>query len=117
MEVIYELTPKQMHGLYHLFQNEWWTRGRSLNDTIKCVEGSQVCIGLADKNDTLIGFTRILTDYTFKALIFDLIVAKEFRSRGLAKKLISLIKTHDELVNVKLLRHTNNAIMKSNEDK
>jgi len=101
MEVIYELSTNQLESLHSLYKNEWWTKSRTLEETIKCVHGSQVCIGLIEKNNDLIGFVRVLTDFTFKALIFDLIIKSEYRGKGLSKKLMSLVKAHEKLKNVK----------------
>ena len=101
MNAIYELNEKQIEELHQLYQNEWWTKGRSLTETKECIEGSQICIGLVDKFGKLIGFVRILTDYTFKALIFDFIVSKVHRGTGVGKRLIELVKKHDKLRRVK----------------
>jgi len=49
----------------------------------------------------LIGFSRVLTDFTFKALIFDIIIAKEHRKKGLGNRLIESIKNHESLKRVK----------------
>ena len=100
MDVIYTFNTSQVLELHSLYQQEWWTKKRSITDTIKGIEGSQICIGLIDNRGCLQGFARVLTDYIFKALIFDLIVAKEYRSKGLGNKLISLIKNHIELQEV-----------------
>lgn len=102
MNVIRELSEKHIEQLHALYQDEWWTRGRSLEDTKRCVSGSQICIGIASNNDDLIGFARVLTDFTFKALIFDVIVAQGERGNGLGNELLSLIKNHERL---KLVRH------------
>ena len=77
MDVLRALGPKHIAQLHELYQQEWWTKGRTLEETKNCVAGSQVCIGLVDANDDLIGFARVLTDFTFKALIFDVIVRKD----------------------------------------
>lgn len=102
MRVISELSEKHIEQLHALYQDEWWTRGRSLEDTKQCVLGSQVCIGITTENDDLIGFVRVLTDFTFKALIFDVIVTQSERGRGLGNKLLSLVKNHERL---KPVRH------------
>jgi len=72
-----------------------------MDETTSCVKGSQICLGLVDEHNTLQGFARVLTDYTFKALIFDLIVADTYRNKGLGNQLMSLIKNHPDLRNVK----------------
>lgn len=101
MDVIYSLDVRQIEELYKLYQQEWWTQGRTLSETRSCVEGSQINIGLVDERGSLKAFVRVLTDYTFKALIFDLIIAKDYRGIGLGGELISLIKHHKELQRVK----------------
>ena len=101
MDVIYELSSSQIENLHSLYKDEWWTKNRTLEETIKCVHGSQICIGLIDENNILTGFVRVITDYMFKALIFDLIIKSEFRGQGLSRKLMSLMKTHKQLKDVK----------------
>ena len=99
--VIYKLNEKQINQLHELYLDEWWTKERTLKDTMKCVQGSQVCIGLVDKNNNLIGFVRVITDFIFKALIFDLIINTKARNKGLAKKLIKEVLQHKKLSEVK----------------
>lgn len=101
MQSIEKLNESQTHDLHALYQQEWWTKGRTFEDTKTCVQGSQICIGLVDEQGTLQGFARVLTDYAFKALIFDLIVSTKHRSDGLGNTLISLIKNHPQLQQVK----------------
>ena len=85
MEVTYKLSERHIQELHDLYKNEWWTNERTLEETRNCVQGSQICIGLLE-NNSLIGFVRVITDYTFKALIFDLIINSEHRNKSLGKK-------------------------------
>jgi len=101
MNIVHKLSEEQITQLHRLYQEEWWTRGRSLEDTKQCVLGSQICIGLVATNGDLIGFVRVLTDYTFKALIFDVIVAQCERGKGLGSRLLHLVKHHEQLRAVK----------------
>jgi len=101
MNIIYALSEAHIIQLHLLYQREWWTRGRTMEDTKKCVAGSQICIGLVSGDDELIGFSRVLTDYTFKALIFDVIVSENKRNQGLGNTLLSLIKNHEQLKSVR----------------
>jgi len=100
MHVIYNLTNDHISQLHALYKKEWWTNDRSLDETARCVQGSQIVIGLINNKNTLIGFVRVITDFTFKALIFDLIVDKNYRDKGLSKRLISLVKCHTKLKNI-----------------
>jgi predicted GNAT family N-acyltransferase len=101
MNVTYTLSEKNIEELHTLYQKEWWTKDRTLDETKKVVSRSQMNIGILDDNKILIGYARVLTDFTFKALIFDVIVAEHHRGEGLGQKLMALIKNHDKLVSVK----------------
>ena len=101
MNVTYSLSDKNIEELHGLYQKEWWTKGRSLQETTECVNGSQVNIGILTNEKTLVAYARVLTDFTFKALIFDIIVSESQRGNGLGDKLIGLIKEHKKLASVK----------------
>jgi predicted GNAT family N-acyltransferase len=101
MNIIYKLSEKHISQLHALYRREWWTRGRSLEETRKCVLGSQICIGLVSDDNQLVGFSRVLTDFIFKALIFDVIVSEDKRGQGLGNQLLTLIKNHEQLKSVK----------------
>ena len=101
MHIIYELDEKQVAQLHAFFRREWWTAGRTLEETRRCVEGSQVCIGLIDDKGDLAGFVRVVTDFTFKALLFDVIVAGRHRGKGLGDRLIERVLEHPDLARVR----------------
>ena len=101
MHIVHELDETRIAQLHVFFAREWWTAGRSLAETRRCVEGSQVRIGLIDDAGDLIGFARVVTDYTFKALIFDVIVAESHRGKGLGDRLIELVLSHPDLARVR----------------
>ena len=101
MQVIYEFTEEQIENLQELYRREWWTDTRTLAETKACVEGSQISIGIVDAAGRLQGFARVLTDFTFKALIFDVIVSQGCRGTGLGDRLMELIMSHERLRRVK----------------
>lgn len=101
MTIIYSFSDKHIRRVYQLYKDVGWGHARSLEGTISSIKGSQVCIGLLDNNDNLIAFARVLSDYIYKAMIFDVIVSTEHRGRGLAQQLIKLIKSHKQLKQVK----------------
>ena len=101
MRVIHHLDEARIAQLHAFFAREWWTAGRSLEETRRCVEGSQLGVGLIDDGGDLIGFARVITDYTFKALIFDVIVAEPHRGTGLGDRLMDVVLGHPDLARVK----------------
>lgn len=100
LQTVETLSAQQLVQLHQLYQQEWWGEGRTLEDTRRCVAGSQLCIGLIDPQGQLVGFARVLTDTIFKAFIFDLIVRQDWRSQGLGKQLLQRITTHEKLSRV-----------------
>ena len=101
MHIVHELDETRIAQLHAFFAREWWTSDRSLEETRRCVEGSQIRIGLTDDTGDLIGFARVITDYTFKALVFDVIVADAHRGKGLGDHLVKLVLEHPDLARVR----------------
>ena len=100
MKPIYQLNDTQVQQLHGLYQTAWWAKERTLEQTRRCVKGSQICIGLTDDEDNLIAFTRVVTDFTFKAFMFDVIVHPQYQGHGLGNHLVHLVKAHESLKDV-----------------
>ncbi len=101
MTVIYIFSDNHIKQVHQLYKEVWWGKDRTIEDTINCVKGSQVCIGILDNNGMLIGFTRIISDFIYKAIIFDVIVSAEHQGDGLGQQLMGLVKNHESLKKVK----------------
>ncbi|MEI6897701.1 MAG: GNAT family N-acetyltransferase [Psychromonas sp.] len=101
MTIIYNFSEQHIKQVHQLFKEAWWAKTRSLEDTIDCVQGSQICIGILDNDNNLIAFTRIISDFTYKAIIFDVIVSHASRGKGIGGELMGLIKSHAKLKKVK----------------
>ena len=101
MTKIEEFGPDHIQQLYQLYQDEWWTKGRSLEETAAGLAGSQIKIGMVDSEGRLCGFVRVLTDYVFKAVIFDLLVSPGSREKGVGARLMEAVKLHPRLAGVR----------------
>jgi predicted GNAT family N-acyltransferase len=85
-----------------MYQAEWWTEGREREDIVTMLDGSDHVVAFCDaQTETLVAFSRILTDSVYKALIFDVIVSAEHRGNGLGQMLLDAIIEHPELSEVK----------------
>ena len=101
VQCVASLTDTQVSELHQLFQNEWWTKGRTLDDTRRMLAHSDFVFAASEpETGRLVGFARVLTDRTFKAFIFDVIAAPEHRGRGLGRLLVDRILEHPELASV-----------------
>ena len=96
------LTDAQVEDLHRMFQNEWWTKGRTLEEVRAMLQGSDIVVGLGEPvSRRLAGFARVQTDGVFKALIFDVIIDPAFRGRGLGRRLMARILGHPRLARVR----------------
>ena len=100
MKIVEKLNQKQIEQLHSLYKQEWWCKDRTLSQTQKVVQNSLI-IAIIDDSENLIAFSRVLSDFIFKAIIFDIIVAKEYRGKGLGDRLIDAILYHPKLKDVK----------------
>ena len=77
------------YELYDLYSKEWWTAGRGFEDVMQMLGHSDIAVGCCSNDENkLIGFARALTDFTFKAMIFDVIVHRDFRGQGIGRAII-----------------------------
>lgn len=95
------VTTQQLPQLMELFASAWWTANRSPEDVRQMLAASNVVVALADRrSDRLLAFARVLTDFTYVALIVDVIVATEARGSGLGAMLMDIIVDHPRLRSV-----------------
>ena len=88
--------------LHALYQDEWWTRGRTTEETLTLLRRADHLFGVCEPcSGRLLAFARVLTDGVFKAFVFDVIVAKDSRGRGLGSRLMRRILEHPDLREVK----------------
>ena len=99
MKVVYEILP-YIDDLMNLYKKEWWTNDRSKEEVIIMLKNTPITIGLVE-NNKLIAFVRVLSDFVYKALIFDVIVDIKYRNKGISKMLMQEILNHFKLKNVK----------------
>jgi len=101
MTIIYNFSDNHIKQLTQMYKAMGWGQDRSIEDVTNCVQGSQICIGILDNNNNLIGFTRIMSDFIYKAFIFDVMVDAQHRGEGLGQRLMDLVKNHEKLMKVK----------------
>ena len=98
------LTEDQILQLYGLYQKEWWSNRRTLEEARIVVAHSSLLIGLVEPDtQRLVGFCRLLTDFVFRGTILDVIVAEDWRDRGLGRQLLEAVLTHARLQTVQTL--------------
>jgi predicted GNAT family N-acyltransferase len=98
------LDARHIRDLHRLYRGEWWTKGRTLDEATRVVEGSDFVFAFVHRSDDrLAAFARVVTDRVFKALIFDVIVAPPCRGHGLGRALMARIIDHPVIGRVRHL--------------
>lgn len=96
-----EIDDRLRADLMELYRHEWWTNQRRDRAVARMLEHTDLVVGACtDPGDRLVGFTRVLTDRTYKALILDVIVAQSHRGTGLGRRLIDYVLDHPMLAEV-----------------
>jgi len=98
--IVETLTESQVSDLMDLYKNEFWSDKRTRQDVVKMLASTDVIIGLVDECDQLIGITRVLTDFVYRAMIFDVIIKPTHRKMGLGAKLMDAVLNHPKLQTV-----------------
>ena len=83
-------------GIHDFVSNQsYWAQGRPIETVQRALDNS-LNFGLY-KNNQLIGFARVVTDYATFAWIADVFVLSEHRGQGLSKWIMEVILSHPEL--------------------
>jgi len=93
-----ELDPAK---LTRLFNQAPWAKGRKEADAKQMLANTDlfVCVWDAER---LVGFGRVLTDYVYRASIWDIIVDKTYQGQGIGTELVRRILNHPRLKKVEL---------------
>jgi len=92
------LQPEQ---LVTLFQQAPWAKGRTLNDARDMLRHTDVALCAWD-GDHLVGFGRVLTDFVYRATIWDVIVDEAYQKQGIGAEIVQRILHHPRLKKVEL---------------
>ena len=88
---------KKLQKLFN--ENTFWAKNRSKSSLMTMLSNSDV-ITSAWIKDKLIGFGRATTDRTFRAVLWDIVVEREYQINGIGNKIIQSILTHKHIRNV-----------------
>lgn len=86
-----------------LCNRSYWGRGRTVEEVQKTIDNS-LCFGVYDKEERLVGFARVVTDFTIFAYLMDVFVLEEHRNLGLGKQLIGHIVNDPTLQDIRIWR-------------
>ena len=93
------VTPEDLQDLYQFTR---WGRSRQLEQIAKMLEGTSMCFSVRDKGH-LVAFCRVLTDYVFRASLWDILVHPDYQGKGLGSRLQTYALDHPALRNIPIV--------------
>ena len=105
------LIRNKYHEIYELLKKAYWAKERSELVTKKAIDNSLYFAVFETISERLVGFARVITDYSTVYYLSDVYIDEEFRGRGLGKKIVEWIVLHeDKLLGVNGLLKTKDAM-------
>ena len=87
---------KHSQDIKNLLEQSYWAKDRTLSVIENSIERS-LCYGVFNENRTqLLGFARVVTDYSTMYYLCDLIIDAQHRGNGLGKKMVEWIVNDEE---------------------
>ena len=102
-QIIETFNSEQIEDLCQLYKVSWWGNTREISDINIMLANSDINLGICEQhNQKLVGFTRVLTDFIYRAVIWDVMVASDCQKQGLGSQLITEVFNHPKLQNVEV---------------
>lgn len=99
------------HEIHELLKKAYWAKDRSESATQKAISNSLKYAIFESNSERLVGFARVITDYSTVYYLSDVYIDEEFRGRGLGKKIVEWIVLHeDKLLGINGLLKTRDAM-------
>jgi N-acetylglutamate synthase-like GNAT family acetyltransferase len=86
--------------VHHFLSESYWAEGIPIELVKKSIDNS-LCFGVY-RNQKIIGFARVISDFTTFAYLADVFIISEERGIGLSKWLMSAILEHPQLQGLRL---------------
>ena len=99
-QVVNQLDETQISELVELYKNEFWSHNRIYPGVVKMLAASDIIIALVNEEKELIAFCRILTDFVYRGVLYDVIVKPSYRKMGFGAKLLDEVVNHPQLKEV-----------------
>ena len=85
--------------LLDLYRGTWWAKNRERSDVERALAHSHPLI-TAWAGPRMVGFARAISDLTYRATIWDVIVRPELQGRGVGRRMMQAILDHPDLESV-----------------
>jgi len=83
-----------------MLSRAFWCPGITQLEILQGVEHSALVVGAYDAGGRQVGFCRVISDRTRFAYLLDVIVAEDWRHRGIGQAMVRFAVTHPDLQDV-----------------
>ena len=87
--------------LVRLYAHAAWATGRTVEDVREMLSHTDLALSVWD-GSRLVGFGRVLTDYVYRASIWDVIVDPDYQGQDVGTQIMQRILHHHDLKQVEL---------------
>ena len=89
-----------LQELQELLNQTLWAKNRKTEDLSIMIENSDLIFAVFH-DEKLVGFARVLTDYIFRATLWDVVIHSSFHKKGVGSFLMEHILSHPDLSQIK----------------
>ncbi len=104
MAEVRELDPSDARALSDLYDEYEWFADRSREDVRAALRATELALGVEVESGEegvggarLVAAARVLTDYRFYGVVYDVVVAADRRGEGLGERLLRAVVEHPDL--------------------
>lgn len=100
MPNVRELAVDDAEALAALYDDYEWWEDREVPDIRTALGETEVAIGVVDESGDapeLVAAARVLTDFVYYGMVFDVIVARDRRDEGLGEVLVQAVVDHPDV--------------------
>jgi GNAT superfamily N-acetyltransferase len=99
LEISDDRTRVDVAQLLDLYRTTWWAHDRSHEQIRRALDHSHPVVTAWD-GATLVGFARVISDLTYRATIWDVIVRPSHQAHGVGRAIMNAILEHPDLETV-----------------
>jgi GNAT superfamily N-acetyltransferase len=99
LEISDDRTRVDVAQLLDLYQTTWWAHERSHEQIRRALDHSHPVVTAWD-GGTLVGFARVISDLTYRATIWDVIVRPTHQGHGVGRAIMNAVLEHPDLKTV-----------------
>jgi N-acetylglutamate synthase-like GNAT family acetyltransferase len=103
MSEVVDLSADDARAVHALYRQYGWWDDRTIAETERALANTPVAVGVRETSGgagDLVASARVLTDHTFYANVFDVIVSEDRRSDGVGETLLRGVVEHPALADV-----------------